>query len=129
MTLLLVVGTLLALEYSESSPILSGFGLLLACCKPTYAVPLAVIMLFRRNFSAFALGVMVCAIVNVGAVWIIASQNGGVENFVEEAKVVYGSQVEAPVETPEVRTSWSRIDLHSVIARWLDVSEVKHWAC
>ena len=126
MTLLLVVGTLLALEYSESSPILSGFGLLLACCKPTYAVPLAVIMLFRRNFSAFAMGVMVFAIVNVGAVWIIASQNGGVENFVEEAKVVYGSQVEAPVETPEVRTSWSRIDLHSVIARWLDVSEVKH---
>ena len=126
MTLLLVVGTLLALEYSESNPVLSGFGLLLACCKPTYAVPLAVIMLFRRNFSAFAMGVLLCSLVNAGAIWMIASQNGGVQSFVEEAKTVYASQVDSPVETPEVRTSWSRIDLYAVVARWLDVSELKN---
>ena len=126
MTLLLIVGTLLSLEYSESNPVLSGFGLLLACCKPTYAIPLAVIMLFRRNFSAFAMGVLLCAIVNVGAIWLISSQNGGVENFVEEAKVVYGSQVDDPVETPQVRTSWSRIDVYSIVARWMDVSELKN---
>lgn len=125
MTLLLIVGTLLALEYSESKPVLSGFGLLLACCKPTYVIPLGVVMLFRRNFSAVAVGVMLCAVVNVGAIWLIASQNGGVETFVEDAKVAYSPAVDAPVEMPEVRKSWARIDLYSVVARWYDVSDVK----
>ncbi len=123
MTLLLVVGTLLALEYSEIKPGLSGFGLLLACCKPTYAVPLAVIMLCRRNFSAFAIGVFLCAVVNGGAIWLIASQNGGVQTFVEEAKVNYEPSIETPVGRPEVRKSWSRIDLYSVAARWFDLSD------
>lgn len=124
MTLLLVVGTLLALEYSESNPVLSGFGLLLACCKPTYVIPLAVIMLFRRNFSAFAVGVLLCGLVNVGAIWMIASQNEGVENFVSEVTDVY--QVDVPVEVPKVRTSWSRVDVYSIVARWVDVSEMKY---
>ena len=110
MTLLLIVGTLLALEYSESNPVLSGFGLLLACCKPTYVIPLAVIMLFRRNFSAFAVGVLLCGLVNVGAIWMIASQNEGVENFVSEVTDVY--QVDVPVEVPKVRTSWSLSLIH-----------------
>ena len=126
MTLLLVVGTLLALEYSESNPVLSGFGLLLACCKPTYLIPLGVIMLFRRNFSAFAVGVLLCALANAGAIFLIASQNGGVENFVDEANEAYASAFDAPVEIPKVRTSWSRLDLYSVVARWVDVSDIKN---
>ena len=126
MTLLLIVGTLFALECSESNPFLSGFGLLLACCKPTYAIPLFVIMLFRRNFSAVAVGIVLCAAVNAGAIWLIASQNGGVETFVSDAKGTYSSAIEDPIEMPEVRKSWSRLDLYSVVARWVDVSEVKN---
>ena len=126
MTLLLIVGTLLALEYSESNPVLSGFGLLLACCKPTYVIPLGIMMLFRRNFSAFAIGVLLCAMANAGAVWMIASQNGGVENFVEDVDGVYSSALSDPVETPKVRTSWSRLDAYSVVARWLDVSDIEN---
>ena len=126
MTLLLIVGTLFALECSESNPLLSGFGLLLACCKPTYVIPLAVIMLFRRNFSAVAVGVMLCAAVNAGAIWWIASQNGGVETFVEDAGKTYSAAVENPVEMPDVRESWGRLDVYSVVARWVDVSHVEN---
>jgi len=126
MTLLLVVGTLFALEYSESSPFLSGFGLLLACCKPTYVIPLAVVMLFRRNFSAVAVGIVLCAVINAGAIWLIANQNGGVETFVEDAKSTYSTAIEEPIEMPEVGRSWARLDLYSVFARWVDVSEVKN---
>ena len=132
MTLLLVVGTLMALEYSESSPVLSGLGLLLACCKPTYAIPLAVMMLARRNLSAAAIGIFFCAIANCAVVGIISSQlneqaNGksGVEAFIDQGLDTYVRSTKNALEVPEVTTSWSRIDLYSVVARWYDVSDVE----
>ena len=56
MTLLLILGTYLALEYSDKSPAISGVGLLLAFCKPTWGIPLGIMMLFRRNLSAVSMG-------------------------------------------------------------------------
>lgn len=125
MSLLLIVGTLLSLEYSESNPVLSGFGLLLACCKPTYAIPLTVMLIARRNISAAAAGILLCAVANCTAVGLIASQNGGVEQFVDKVTANYAAVSTDPLEVPEVQTSWARLDVYSVVARWYDVSSVE----
>ena len=123
MTLLLVLGCLLALEFAHDHPGVSGFGLLLACCKPHFVIPLALIMLCRRNFSAVSLGITFCVIANVATISFIANQNGGAKEFFDQANEQYAGFLESPSEVPHVRVSWTQLDLHSVIARWIDVPE------
>jgi hypothetical protein len=54
-TLVYVLGTYLALWAAERSPIASGAGLMLACLKPTFGVPLAVLMLAQGHVRAVAI--------------------------------------------------------------------------
>ena len=120
MTLLLVLGCLLALDFSERQPLTSGFGLLLAFCKPQFGIPLLLLMLFRRNFLSVVYGILLAVVVNGAAVWIIAGQNGGVHEFVSQTENRIQFDLDDPIEAPHVRTSWTRIDLGSVIARWYE---------
>jgi len=123
MTLLITVGVLLALEFADKSPALSGFGLLLAFCKPTFAIPLAIMMLFRRNLSAFAIGVLFCVGANLGVLWHIGNQVGGVQQAYRQSEAYLGPRLfeEGPVDIEMV---WGKLDLYSVVTRWADVSSV-----
>ena len=118
MTLLLILGTYLALEYSDKSPAISGVGLLLAFCKPTWGIPLGIMMLFRRNLSAVSLGGVLILVFNAVAVWIIASQTGGLQEFATQVQSQYGSSLSDAVEIPKVIDSWARVDIYSMIVRW-----------
>ena len=61
-TLQVLAGCLLALHYGKSAPGIAGFGLLLASIKPTFAVPLLLVVLARRQYRAFAVGCVLIAL-------------------------------------------------------------------
>jgi len=119
-TLLHVLGCLWALEYADEYPFLSGVGLMLASCKPTYAIPLAILMFFRGDFRAVLWGAILSALASCVVVVIIAANCGGLESFVEQVNAQYFAAAEHP-EIPEVATSWTRLDAYSVIPRWTEV--------
>ena len=57
-TVVSTLGTVVALHYAKSKPLLSGLGFLLATVKPTYAIPLTILMFARRDFKATISGVL-----------------------------------------------------------------------
>lgn len=117
MTLLLVLGSLLALEHSEESPLLSGVGLMLTFCKPTFTIPLMVLMLFRGNIRAVVAGVVLCGISSGVVVLYILTFCGGLEAFIEQVRQQYFNGALHP-DVPHVSTSWARVDTYSIFPRW-----------
>jgi glycosyl transferase family 87 len=55
-TAFVVAGTGCALVYGARRPVAGALGLFLTCMKPTYALPLALLMAARREWRALALG-------------------------------------------------------------------------
>jgi hypothetical protein len=84
------MATLVALEKAETRPRTAGLGLLLAAVKPTFGVPLALLLLFQRRYLpvfiatglAMLAGGVVLAIIAAGSgwgsVWSVLDQNQAV---------------------------------------------------
>lgn len=110
----LVIGTIIALHFAANRPWLSGVGMLIASGKPTYILPLIILMLCRRNFRAVAIGLMLCTIGGLlGLAWLasFASWSEVVQGINEGRLALHDDPTEDPVNT------WTRIDLVGVIAK------------
>lgn len=116
-TLLHVLGCLMAIEYGQERPKLAALGLFLASCKPTFTIPLAILMLCRKDFRAVFMGTVLSLAVGGVVVALIAQNDGGLDVFLEQAKTVYLSEEGQP-EIPQVITSWTRLDAYSIFPRW-----------
>jgi len=117
MTPLLVIGTLMAFQYGEKKPWLSGIGILLASTKPTYVVPLLIILGFRRNYKAAAIGLVLSgAAVFAGLTWLAAdSSYSHVLSTIQHGQDAFRDDVsEFPINT------WTRIDLVGMFAKIID---------
>jgi len=118
-TMQLIFGSLIALEYGARRPLLGGLGLALATLKPTYAIPLALVMLARGQLRAVVVGTLLGTLgALVGAMWI-AGHTGGLYSFFQ----VLLTNVEASGAAPAAaaQSSWIRVDAVSLLARLL------HW--
>ena len=114
-TLELALGTLLALHYGKSRPALSTIGLVLASFKPSYALPLFILMLFRGHWRPAISGAVIASIAALaGLFWISESQSlTEIYGFVTEAQTAHHNFPNVwPVNT------WTRVDLLAVIAKW-----------
>ena len=110
-------GVLLAIEYSGRHNFVSGFGILLAFCQPVIGLGILILILFRRHFGAFALGITFLLLANfVTMAWIGNHTDGGISQAVEDARAEYSSLYE-PVVGEDVYTSSKRVDAHSAVAR------------
>lgn len=113
----LVLGVMLALEYAKRRPWLAGVGFLLAASKPSYAIPLAIVLLARGNHRALALGglltVGVCA---VAAGWLLLVQSPA-ELVADLQAMKADGGVDAgalPVNT------WTRVDFPAIVCKWAE---------
>jgi hypothetical protein len=77
-TLELVLATYVALYYAQRSPLISGVGLALATYKPTFGVPLLILMALRGDKRAVAAGAAIAAMINLPLLIVLASRAGGV---------------------------------------------------
>ena len=113
----LVVGTVLALHFAKTKPWLAGIGMVIASGKPTYIIPLIMLLLARKNFKAAIIGVIMCAAVaGAGIGWLASSSD--FSTVVEEIKsgqdAFDADENEIPVNT------WTRLDSVGVIAKIID---------
>ena len=119
LTFQLVLGTVVALHYSKTRPVLAAFGLALAACKPQFGIPLAILLLCRRDWKAAFGGGLISVVVSVAAVVVICS-NFGWQNFVDEIKTVYLGFDSHPDVGAALDNGW-RLDIYPVLARFLTV--------
>ena len=80
----MALATYVALYYARSHPVLSAAGLTIAMIKPTFGLPLAALMLARRDVRAVLLGIVLTAIVNLPLLVIAADRAGGVGPLLSE---------------------------------------------
>lgn len=115
----MVLGCFAALHWAKSRPWLSGLGLALTSLKPTFAVPLALMMLCRRDFRAVVMGTAIGAIgAAIGAAILIVGSSGGLPEFVQSIMSSHAAFEAEIAANPIVGTM--RCDALAVVARLLD---------
>ena len=75
--LTLAIGSYLALNYPRDRPWLAGLGLAISTFKPTFGLPLGVLMLLRRDWRAAAIGLSLSAAISVGIGVLLTARAGG----------------------------------------------------
>jgi hypothetical protein len=110
-----VLATLLALEFGDRKW-WGCLGFLLACAKPTYGLPLALLMLARGQWRTVLFGGLLAVALNAAAVgWLMQSATlAELRADVEYAQTEHREDVN---ELP--KNSWTRVDLLGVVAKWL----------
>ncbi len=107
-TLQAVLFTVLALYWSQTRPVLSGVFLALATFKPTFGVPLFLLMVARRDFRAAAYGLAIGCVITLPLFGYLIWLEGGIDEFINslrEASSVFDAH-----HGRNPQTSFSRID-------------------
>jgi hypothetical protein len=115
-TLELVLGGYVALAFARRRPWLSGIGLAGAMLKPTFGIPLALLMLVRRDWRAVWDGALASVAVNLPVLLVLAHRAGGerqmIGHLVRTATGMQGMATENdPVFSP------TRVDAVALVSR------------
>ena len=116
-TLELVIGVLLALQFGKTKPGWGALGLTIASCKPTYAIPLAILMACRGHFKAVTIGFIASVVFAVaGFFWLSlgSSPTQVINEFLNANESFRLDPNEMPVN------SWIRLDSVAIIAKWIN---------
>lgn len=116
-TPILALGTLAAVHFGKSNPVISGVGLLLTSCKPTFVIPLVILMVCRKNYRAVATGLALSAVFGAaGLMWLASfSSLGEVIAGVRQGQAAHlADEFEIPANT------WTRIDLTGATAKVME---------
>lgn len=106
---------LTALHYARHRPNLAGICLALATYKPTFGVPLALLMLLRRDDRAVAVGAVLGASLVVLAAALLMATCGGWSQFWQALPGNMQALESDPLASPLL--GWMRIDALAGVAR------------
>jgi len=118
-TPIIVLGIQLALQFCNRRPWLAGFGYFLASGKPTFAIPLLIVMFARGNYRALSIGVLLGAIGGLLPLcWLAWNLGWGelVSSITDGQKLHMADPRELPINT------WTRIDLSAIAAKWSETN-------
>jgi hypothetical protein len=113
----LTLATYVALAYATTAPAIAGMGLTVALVKPTYGVPLALLLWAWGRRETAALGVGLAALVNLPLVVLLAVREGGFRQLISKALQGYQTWQGFPDANPA--TSNLRTDAASLISRFM----------
>lgn len=119
LTALMVVGTLVALSHARSRPWLSACGVAIASCKPTYAIPLFLLMIARgdRNAALKGLGLsIVGAVLALGRLLMVTTPQQLWFDVQQGQLAHLEDSYEFPINT------WTRIDALALVSKWLNAN-------
>jgi hypothetical protein len=111
------IGCMLALRFAGERPWLGGLGLALALLKPHFGVPLAALLLCRRDVRAVAVGVGAVALASALPLAVLVVRAGGVGAFAQTIVANVSSLDANP--TGHVLSGWARLDAPYLAARLL----------
>ena len=115
LTLELVVGAILALHFADRSW-WGTFGFVLCAAKPTYGIPLALLLLARGNWRTVVWGGLVAGLLSGLALgWLLGDSSW--TEFQAEISAAQEAHRADPNEIPQF--NWTRVDLLAVVAKWL----------
>ncbi len=125
LTALMVVGSIVALAHARSRPWLSALGVMIASCKPTYAIPLFLLMVARGDRTAALRGLglsIVGAVLALSRLLLVTSVQQLWLDLQQGQSAHMADKYEFPVNT------WTRIDALALVAKWLELNpgEVTH---
>jgi hypothetical protein len=83
-TLELVVVTYVALFWAREAPLISGLALAVSMYKPTFGIPLAVLMFVRGDRRALLVGILVAGVLNALPLAVLAQRADGLEAFARD---------------------------------------------
>ena len=112
----LVIGTIVAIHFAATRPFVSGCGMLLASGKPTYILPLIVLMICRRNYRAVVTGLVLCTaggLIGLGWLASFSSPMEVVAGINEGRVALHNDPTEDPVNT------WTRLDTVGTMSKVL----------
>lgn len=123
----MVGGALLALATAQTRPWLSAIGVAITSCKPTYAIPLFLLMIARGDQRAAwrGLGLSIAgAVIALTPLLLHEAPQQFWQDLQHGQAAHMADSYELPVNT------WTRIDLLAVIAKWMNwaPSEPAHLA-
>jgi hypothetical protein len=115
-TLEVVLASYVTLYYARSAPRLGGLGLAFTLFKPSYGLPLALLMLVRGDRRALVYGAFFVLLLNLPVGAILAYRAGGIHPFAEQLVTTFGGfQATEPANSPV--TSPYRIDAVALVGR------------
>lgn len=115
-TMELVLGVVVAFRYADSRPWLSALGVLFASGKPTYAIPLGIVMLARGNYRALFMGIVLAVVGALVPLLFLAEQHGW-EKIIEAVQTGQEDHLDDTTEFPI--NTWTRIDIAAIVCKWL----------
>ncbi len=115
-TMELVLGVVVAFRFAESRPWLSAIGILFASGKPTYAIPLGIVMLARGNYRALFLGVWLSVIGALIPLVFLAEKHGW-DAIIEAVQTGQEDHLDDTTEFPI--NTWTRLDIMAIVCKWL----------
>jgi Glycosyltransferase family 87 len=113
-----VIGTYMALYFARRAPWLGGVGLSLALIKPTFGVPLGLLMLLRRQVRPVAVGAALSIVVNLAVVGVLIPRAGGLAPFRSHLVATLQSSRMGIVETDNPVMTSLRTDAASLLGRF-----------
>jgi hypothetical protein len=122
-SIFIVLGVIMALHYARSRPRIAGIGLALASMKPTFGIPLGLLMLCRRDIRAFKVGFLVGGVAALIPALILVISAGGLAEVMDGMRNglrQYNQLTDNALE----QTGWMRINASILLVRLLGVPAV-----
>jgi Glycosyltransferase family 87 len=111
----LSLATCIALFYAGTAPWLSGAGIAISMIKPTWGIPLALLMSIGGYGPAVLAALVISCVANLPILALLVAWEGGIAGFAQTLlRALHAWQVEmSPV------TSYSRLDATTTLSRFL----------
>ena len=110
------VATYVALVYGETRPWLAGIGLAASLFKPTFGVPVVLLMLARRDRRAVVIGVGIATLVSLAVTAVLVQASGGLVPFARALATGYAAW---RAESGDPLHTVYRVDAAALVARLL----------
>jgi hypothetical protein len=119
----LTLATYIALFRAERSPQVSGLALAVAAYKPTFGLPLGILMLARGNAHAVGWGIAWLAVLNLPPALLLLERAGGATSLLGD--LVRSQDAYQAVNTPGSQVY--SVDLPSLVSRWTGTWVTPGW--
>jgi hypothetical protein len=110
----LTLATYIALFRAGGAAPVSGLALAVAAYKPTFGIPLMLLMLARGDVRAVVWGVVILACLNLPPTLLLLERAGGVTPFLED--LLQGQAAYQAVNTPASQAY--SVDFPGLVSRW-----------
>lgn len=126
----LVVGALFAVSYARKHPWIAACGIAIASGKPTYFLPLVVLMTARGDYAAVTRGILLAFCGGLfSMLWMTGFSIPAISQIIHDVLGGQAVHMNEPFESPVA--SWIRIDIAAVIAKVInrDLNELVQIGC